>query len=97
MNVNGDQWPMWPCLPGRMPHAACVTGEGCRAALQLTLRDYFAAAALTGLVSKIPLHDTDGTLGIGTLDGDEQDDVRGAVARSVYAYADAMLAARSAK
>lgn len=58
----------------------------------MSLRDYFAAAALQALIAKIPLHDRQGTLGVPS--GDEIHDVRREVAQSAYDYADAMLEKR---
>lgn len=49
----------------------------------MTLRDYFAAAAMTGIVAACG-HDEDGNI----------DYVDAIVAKSAYALADAMLAAR---
>lgn len=60
----------------------------------LTIRDYFAAKALTALIAKIPLHDRKGEHGIHTPEVDGIHQVRLDVAESAYDYADAMLKAR---
>lgn len=52
----------------------------------MTLRDYFAAKALTAIISKFPVELTD--------KGDAN--LSNAAARGAYVYADAMIAARGA-
>lgn len=62
----------------------------------LTARDYFAAAAMTALIAKIPLHDRLGKIGVHAPEIEDIHRVRLDVAESAYDYADAMLAARGA-
>ncbi len=59
----------------------------------MTLRDYFASAALTGLLPKLPLVDTEGVFGM-KVGNKVQHNLD--IAESCYAIADAMLAARKA-
>ena len=60
----------------------------------MSLRDWFAGQALVGLLSKFPIIDQSGRLGIIVDDVDAHNQN---VAESCYAIADAMLAARKAK
>lgn len=58
--------------------------------LEITLRDFFAAAALTGFLSDIRRQYPE-------RDGPEATDLREAAAIESYRFADAMLEARKAK
>ena len=60
----------------------------------MTLRDYFAATALQGLLSKLPIIDQTGVHGIKV---DDKIAYNNEVAESCYWIADAMLRAREAK
>ena len=69
-------------------HAACIPSEGCRIQPGLTLRDYFAAAALTGLANASMAHDLlHPEADMGTFDPES-------FAGDAYQIADAMLKAR---
>ena len=60
----------------------------------MTIRDVFAAAALQGLLSKLPIIDQTGVHGIKV---DDKIAYNNEVAESCYWIADAMLKAREAK
>ena len=72
------------------PSNADVSGPR---ALGMNLRDYFAASALSALVSKAPLLDRDGEHGA-KFDIETLRQFRHDMAVSAYEYADAMLRAR---
>ncbi len=76
------------------PTAFPITRPGYET-LGMTLRDYFAAAAMAAYIAKIPLQDSEGILGKQTTREDntrlQQD-----IAESAYWAADAMLSARAA-
>lgn len=60
----------------------------------MSMRDYFAAAAMQALIAKIPLHDRTGEHGIHAPEIDDIHGVRCDIAQSAFDYADAMLATR---
>lgn len=57
----------------------------------MQVRDWLAGQAMAALIAKLPLFDRDGTIA-----PTPPDRIRDDVAESAYAYADAMLAARTA-
>ena len=57
------------------------------------LLDHFAAAALTGLISKLPLYDSKGTHGE-PIDDDELQTIRKEIAATAYNYASWAMIAR---
>jgi hypothetical protein len=77
--------PAFPCDPSAYNYATNTTG--------MTLRDYFAAAALQGLLAKYGV-DADA---YGDFDNNRRDDAESCAidaARNAYEYADSMLKAR---
>ena len=60
----------------------------------MTLRDYFAARAMSSLIAKLPLHDRQGEHGVYMPKIEDIGSVRQDVAQSSYDYADAMIAER---
>ena len=59
----------------------------------MTLRDYFAAKAMQAYISKIPLHDSEGILGVKT-ERSENTKLQKDIAESAYWMADSMLEER---
>jgi hypothetical protein len=90
MNIN-DGGPAFPC-----EEQIRYKGEVCDTQTfpGMSLRDWFAGQVMVGLMSKLPLVDQTGALGMKVEDkiAYNQD-----VAESCYAIADAMLKAREAK
>jgi hypothetical protein len=77
-----------PAFPSQREH---TTKEG------MTLRDYFAAKAMQGIVCAPHSTDDDKTAAVYLSDGlGFSDGMRGRVAVAAYAMADAMLKARQA-
>ena len=83
INDGGPAYPM-----GYHPEGNSADHSG------MTLRDYFAAAALQGLISKLPIIDQTGVHGIKV---DDKIAYNNEVAESCYWIADAMLKAREVK
>lgn len=87
--------PAFPCEVTWDSDANCLRGvqTGNRSAIAegLSIRDYFAAMALQGLLTKLPLVDQQGEHGIKV-----EDKIRHnlEIAHSCYCLADAMLEAR---
>lgn len=86
-----DSGPAFPCR--------ITTDGGSRDGLYfevgMSLRDYFASQALTGLIGKLPLFDRQGEHGISAPTIEEIHAIRKDATRSAYDYADAMLEERS--
>lgn len=83
MAINAGRQPAFPTRIESGDEAAYWEG--------MTLRDYFAAAALPGLLTAFSLTTTEGD---GPDTFDEHSDPKN-IATTAYRYADAMLSARS--
>jgi hypothetical protein len=87
-----DGGPAFPCVYYSEPIGSIgpqLTIKG-----GVSIRDYFAAAALQGLLSKLPIIDQTGVHGIKV---DDKIAYNNEVAESCYQIADAMLKAREFK
>lgn len=69
-----------PAFPNYIGHPGCLENEGCRVAYGLSLRDYFAAQAISGCL-----------LAVLTRQHDQSAE---GLAKAAYKIADAMLLAR---
>lgn len=62
----------------------------------MSLRDYFAAKAMSALIAKTPLLDDRSEYGTGAT-SEKVAEMKAGISESAYGYADAMLKARSSK
>jgi TfoX/Sxy family transcriptional regulator of competence genes len=91
MSTTNHSGPAFPCVvaPDRLEQGAHQTGHSLFQQYGMTLRDYFAAKALSSLVT-INYYSEAG-------DSDDRFAVMRATAREAYEFADAMLEAREKK
>lgn len=81
-------------MPIKTSEPAFPIGSGdMRDPVGISMRDYFAAKAMQGLIQKMPLNDAENEFGRPSTYGNVNK-LRKDISTSAFAYADAMLAER---